>query len=296
MKRRLTKLAIFLLLGAVVNVAVAWGCATWIDVHGRGRRFASGQIPFERSAWFATVHRKAGAIRITSAVVPGASLARAREQLGVNASRAELERVIEERYAATHGPGSLQQIRRELPKWSRAAAPPPDEPQFPSYSIQDARGWPLATLWCEIDYHTILVRQGDHPALMNDLGVTFVVLDDRIVVKDDDGNVLSEMMLARGDAVAGGVLLPIRNRVVGVYDLRALPMRPLWLGFAINTIFYAAILWPLICGPFVLRRLIRRKRGLCVACGYDIRHADHDACPECGAVSGPSAETNGYSN
>ena len=66
---------------------------------------------------------------------------------------------------------------------------------------------------------------------------------------------------------------------------RALPLLPIWPGFAVNTIFYAAILWPLICGPFVLRRLIRRKRGLCVACGYDLRHADHNACPECGLAA-----------
>ncbi|MFB3112460.1 MAG: hypothetical protein ACE10G_10540, partial [Gemmatimonadales bacterium] len=30
MKRWISKLVVFLLLGAVVNVAVAWGCATWI--------------------------------------------------------------------------------------------------------------------------------------------------------------------------------------------------------------------------------------------------------------------------
>ena len=30
MKHRLTKLAVFILLGAIVNVAVAWGCAYWI--------------------------------------------------------------------------------------------------------------------------------------------------------------------------------------------------------------------------------------------------------------------------
>ncbi len=59
----------------------------------------------------------------------------------------------------------------------------------------------------------------------------------------------------------------------------------LWLGFAINTLFYAAILWLLILGPFTLRRLIRRRRGLCPACGYDMKHAEHDqGCPECGAV------------
>ncbi len=42
----------------------------------------------------------------------------------------------------------------------------------------------------------------------------------------------------------------------------ALPPRLIWPGFAFNTIFYAAILWLLVCGPFALRRYIRRKRGL----------------------------------
>ena len=64
-----------------------------------------------------------------------------------------------------------------------------------------------------------------------------------------------------------------------------LPFRPIWPGFAFDTIFYAAILWPLIIGPFALRRLIRRRRGLCPACGYDLRHAEHEACPECGNSS-----------
>ena len=51
---------------------------------------------------------------------------------------------------------------------------------------------------------------------------------------------------------------------------------------AINTLFYAAILWLLILGPFALRRLIRQRRGVCPACGYDLRHGEHKACPECG--------------
>ncbi len=40
----------------------------------------------------------------------------------------------------------------------------------------------------------------------------------------------------------------------------------------------------LIPGPFVLRRLIRQRRGLCPACGYDLKHAEHESCPECGAA------------
>ena len=32
-----------------------------------------------------------------------------------------------------------------------------------------------------------------------------------------------------------------------------------------------------------LRRSIRRKRGLCVKCAYDLRGLEHEVCPECGA-------------
>ena len=68
-------------------------------------------------------------------------------------------------------------------------------------------------------------------------------------------------------------------------DNRLLAYLPIWPGFAINTLFYAGIVWLLIPGPFALRRLIRRRRGLCPACGYDIRHGEHEACPECGLAA-----------
>ena len=73
---------------------------------------------------------------------------------------------------------------------------------------------------------------------------------------------------------------PVARRFLA--NPRVLPLRPLWPGFAVNTLFYAAILWLLTCGPFVLRRVIRHRSGRCVACGYDLGHAEHDTCPECG--------------
>ncbi len=68
--------------------------------------------------------------------------------------------------------------------------------------------------------------------------------------------------------------------VVGKDDY--LPLRLLWLGFAINTAFYAVLLLMLWLSPFFVRRVIRRKRGRCIKCGYDLRGAAHEACPECG--------------
>ena len=64
----------------------------------------------------------------------------------------------------------------------------------------------------------------------------------------------------------------------------ALPLRPIWRGFAINTIFYAAILSVLCYAAVKLRHFMRHKRGLCTSCNYDLRHADHLVCPECGAM------------
>jgi hypothetical protein len=67
---------------------------------------------------------------------------------------------------------------------------------------------------------------------------------------------------------------------------RLMPTRPLGAGFAINTIFYAAIVWGLFAVPGVIRRRIggvRRKRGQCAACGYSRRGTPQsEKCPECG--------------
>jgi hypothetical protein len=61
---------------------------------------------------------------------------------------------------------------------------------------------------------------------------------------------------------------------------RLLPLRPVWPGFAVNTLFYAAVIWLLICGPFVLCRFIRVRRGLCPKCAYPVGTSDQ--CSECG--------------
>ena len=65
-----------------------------------------------------------------------------------------------------------------------------------------------------------------------------------------------------------------------VYD--SLPLVPLWPGFAINTLFYAGVLWMLFRGPFALRRMIRKRRGHCPACNYPIGQSP--VCTECGAA------------
>jgi hypothetical protein len=69
-------------------------------------------------------------------------------------------------------------------------------------------------------------------------------------------------------------------------ELEWLPLRPIWPGVAINTVFYAAVLWLLFAAPFALRKWRRIRRGLCPKCGYDLRNRPIDSavCPECGAT------------
>src|SRR5262249_32247610 len=68
---------------------------------------------------------------------------------------------------------------------------------------------------------------------------------------------------------------------------RDLPAKPIWPGFAINTIFYAAVLWLPFAALGRIRRSRRTKRGLCPTCAYDLRGGRHSACPECGAAVCP---------
>jgi hypothetical protein len=61
--------------------------------------------------------------------------------------------------------------------------------------------------------------------------------------------------------------------------------KPIWPGLLFNSAFYGAILWLLWFGPGISRRRSRRRRGLCVSCGYDLRGSAAGAgakCPECG--------------
>ena len=66
------------------------------------------------------------------------------------------------------------------------------------------------------------------------------------------------------------------------WGTRDFPLHPLWPGFAINTMFYAAILWLPFAALGRIRRRRRIKRGLCPACAYPIRGGSSDVCTECG--------------
>ncbi len=218
MKRRLLIVAVFLLAGAVVNVAVAWGCvaaASWPSLQ---------DSPAAAMVWPREVpqHWPAPDSRFQGHRV-GFVVSRAKAlsiTLGENGGVAESDHHLIDLYRV---------------------------------------GWPLQTLqwetWGEftiskpttVSKSTLVHRYAGHP-----------------------------------DFTGWLTGLEPPSFITGTNGLwKRLPLRPTSvLAFVANTVFYAAVLWLLIPGPFVLRRVIRIRRGLCPACAYP--RGESDVCSECG--------------
>lgn len=90
--------------------------------------------------------------------------------------------------------------------------------------------------------------------------------------------------LERAWIIEGSQLRSVHEwRVQTQWFLLEFPRRPLWPGFALNTLIYAALAWGLWRLPFAARRRRRKRRNQCAACGYSRAGlAEGSACPECG--------------
>ena len=222
MKRATICIVLFLVLGSIINVAVAWGCAAWskpptnpsLDEQVRMLRywgeFEADRILLERLGWKS---------REETPYVEYMLSAMASDAPGV------VQRVIEEYPRAKDGRGGCVFAIEQ--------------------ALETRAGWPIFSL------------QG-------------VVWDQS--PKGQPAQWRNYMV----------VRLANRPGLLRSTDERWLPFRPMWPGFAINTLIYATLSWLLLGGPFQLRRFIRHKRGACLKCAYDLRHVDHRFCPECG--------------
>ncbi len=225
MKRATLCIVFFLLLGAIVNIAVAWGFSmkgtpSEVEVV----RGLSREHP---PAWFFQEFTKSGFRRLSVQVLPDA--------------RPPFDSLLQIC-------GVIDAI--DLTASSRFHVPPPVSISHVYLYQRDAAGWPLLSVNCE--------REGKYDTMSS------IYVD--------------------GTITGGFVIQPLPPNTTDYWRDRSLPFAPHWPGFAINTIFYAAILWLLTLAPFTARRIIRRRQGRCIRCGYDLRHADHRVCPECGAT------------
>jgi hypothetical protein len=223
MKRRLLKLGVFLLLGAIVNVAAAWGCALGVDVYAGVRQL--GSVP----GWRVVRDEQPGALHVYVTRFPN------------NGGNQEPR--------GTH-PSGLQ------PFWLGQPTPVtlPDGREWHTSRIADARGVPLLAMWSE--------QPRDKPS-----GDPWDMIDAPVW-----GGIKTSLTPWR---MPGGV--PVS---------RILPLRPIWHGFAINSIIYATILWLLCIAAGAVRRFVRVRQHRCPACGFIIAPGTcaNGLCSECGAT------------
>ncbi len=262
-KRRLFTLAILLLLGAVTTVAVAWGCVVWAT----------------EKAFPSQVQLMSGAShsQLTQApFLPDQFLRRQPPQY----PGGRVDGIISWQSTGLWLAATLSYEERwnyekmNWEYWSGRQWVNGKQPRHLPYRIHfllliDA-GWPVRGMTAA--NYKLFEQRGSPPA--------WAEIQDKTI----GARKISESATALNPDY-----LFLSKEEIPIL----LPLCPAWPGFAVNTVFYAAILWLVIPGPFALRRFLRRKRGLCVACGYDLRHADHEACPECGIAGSAAAVANG---
>ena len=202
MKRRLLIIAVFLLLGAVVNVAVAWGCALW----GPPLPYVGPTTP--AGMW----HRP----------VP-------------NDWPRPVVRKIQSNFGHTR-----------IVTYSHPRLLSRDPPRGYFTLRRDRLGFPSRCLEAEVQVRRPLLRE------------------------------FTGQRVERLGALRAPPSWRPRSPIA------LLPLRPIWPGFAVNTLLYATLLWLLIPGPFALRRFLRLRRGLCPKCAYPI--GESSVCTECGGA------------
>ncbi len=93
--------------------------------------------------------------------------------------------------------------------------------------------------------------------------------------------------VAESDDTWPGPLTWRRDGALGVSADLSLPTFIVWRGFVFDTLFYAVPWWIVLITPGAVVRWRRKRRGACVACGYDLRglvdaEKGKTVCPECG--------------
>ncbi len=228
LQRRIFTVLIFLLLGTVVNVLVAWGCTLILPTRevGWSSRTAVSKLD-DKCVWMFIRCERWGYVYFLSSVLPkeSALIPKYEEFVNANSITEWWNRIPSQNYQLGEFLGDL--------RW-----------------YEQASGWPAVSLWSRLNMNSPF-----HPYKGSD--PLRVLLDDE----------LERAWLVDWPFFKQQYILPL-----GI----------IWYGFAINTIFYAVVIWLIFFGPFVLRRYIRIRHGYCIKCGYNLRGDLDSGCPECG--------------
>ncbi|HVZ93637.1 MAG TPA: hypothetical protein VG797_03920 [Phycisphaerales bacterium] len=237
MKRWARRAVVCLLLGAVVNVLVAWGIAAW------GREILLTDITeSNRREWYLSELRWPGPVEAGWPPKP---------------ERASDVTLIGRRETVCTGDG-----------------PPPERLGWPAPTAQVpaaefrlflfSYGFPMPAM----SWQTTEVSQP----------VSYWPHANERMRREDRGAWLAEGVDLPELVRPGKVTYPVVKR--------RLPLKPCVAGFAVNPTAYAAVVGVVWGLGTVAQRVVRRRRGLCRDCGYDLRGLPVNVakCPECGFV------------
>lgn len=254
MRRRCLIIAVFLLLGAILNVLVA-GYAGW--------RFESDKKTLRLVETDAIPRRRLAALDAAPNDTPVVWTARAAAADCISADWSEVRS-----HVAKDADGYTVQWTSREPKYRFLKGVASLLPGGGSESVYILRsGWPMRSLAVR-EYR----RQHDGATLGWD----------RLGGLDLTGG---SMMFSVNGIFQSEPSQEITFIDVGI-ELRprkqwSVPVRLEWMGFLINTLLYAVILWIVIVGPRALRRHVRRRRGRCPKCAYPAGASA--VCTECGS-------------
>ena len=251
MNRRVARILVFLLLGAIVNIAVTWSLSLLIDpfsIEATVPRFRWGQRSINGNRnWLASIRWRAGAARLAAVTGP------VRE--GDQNQSEDPDVLLPGWWRAGR---FIDQPSEEL--WAKLAGREvhqlSEDEVLQFQSQAEARGWPALSMWYELRLSKI-------------------------------NPVRPRMLMEARGGLETPLPLWLDPMVYSSYDQpRTLPLRVIWPGFVMNTLFYAVVTWLLIVIPSRLRRWRRLRRGLCPKCAYDLRGRSTESatCPECGTL------------
>lgn len=253
MKRWLAKIVVFLLFGGITTIAVAWAFALKPNFSASAfpassRHWGKYLRPSGDWLWDVFLLEKPGASRLHWTMPWVDRPPDENEYHSLPWASETYQQLLE--HLRQPRPGRQPQrlwVRAELPSWSRLRDTPEErmDREFRRYRYEYAFGWPGLAL----SYRFECDWPGKYadPSLERSVGALHI-----------------------------GSRLPLTSWT------GYLPLRVLWSGFVVDSLLYA-VGWFVALGGVALTRLgLRRYRGKCVKCGYDLRGAEHEACPECG--------------
>lgn len=247
-RRCVLVIGLLFIAGAVINVTVAWGCAWFLPNAVRGDcaiALNSDMHPSMRYWVRCEINSGFGFVQLSVMVVHPVKPDEFWRHVSKN----------EDGVIVLNGPLSpLEGMRAyELPvlnaPWSKLGVSTNRGGSRPGIEGEVAAGWPMLAMWCDMERSTPKLSSARDPW-------SSVALSSRLTGR-------------------AGLYGPVDR----------MPLRPIWPGFAINTLVYAVVIGAVGSGAGMFRRAIRRRRGLCVGCTYPVGASP--VCTECGAAVKP---------